>query len=72
MATLTETQKTLMQEHRKSIHESKQKFRNTITSEQRQQIRSRMQMDREKKGGSELRESVKEQRRQRMHNNGGN
>lgn len=72
MLSLTETQKALMQEHRKSIQESKQEFRNTMTSEQRQQIRSRMQMNRETQGGTELRETVREQRRQRMHNNIGN
>lgn len=72
MASLTETQKALMQEHRKSVQESKQQFRNSMTSEQRQQIRSRMQMNRETQGAGEMRETVREQRRQRMHNNGGN
>ena len=72
MATLTETQKTLMQEHRKSIQESKQEFRNTMTIEQRQQIRNRMQMNKGTQGGTELRETVKEQRKQRKNGNGGN
>lgn len=68
MASLTETQKALMQEHRESVQESKQQFRNSMTSEQRQQIRSTMQMNRETQGGSELRETVREQRKQRMNN----
>lgn len=69
MSTLTTTQKTLLQEHRESIQEGKQEFRNTMTSEQRQQIRGRMQMNRETQGGTELRETVREQRKQRMNNN---
>jgi hypothetical protein len=72
MLSLTETQKALILEHRQSVQESKQEFRQMMTSEQRQQIRSRMQMNRDTQGGSELRETVREQRKQRMHNNGGN
>jgi len=42
-----------------------------MTSEQRQQIRSRMQMNRETQGAGELRETIREQRKQRMNNNVG-
>lgn len=72
MASLTETQKALMQEHRESVQESKQQFRNSMTSEQRQQIRSGMQLNRETQGGNELRESVKQQRKQRVNSSGVN
>lgn len=71
-SSLTETQKALMQEHRKSVKESKQQFRNTLTTEQRQQIRDRMQLKKETKGGNELHKKGKEYKKQRENIKSGN
>jgi len=66
--TLTKAQKVMLEEHKATIQEGKQQFKNTITSEQRQQIRGRMKMNKETQGINELRETIKEKRKQR-HNN---
>jgi len=66
---LTKAQKTMLAEHKASVQESKQQFKNTITSNQRQQIRGRMQMNNETQGINELRETIKENRRKRINNN---
>ncbi len=68
MSSLTETQKKLMQEHQKSVQESKQAFRNTMTSEQRQQLRGRLQINKDSQDCIELRETVRVKRNQRMNN----
>ncbi|WP_372795560.1 hypothetical protein [Lutibacter sp.] len=64
MTSLTKAQKAMLSEHKASVQESKQQFKNTITSEQRQQIRSRMQTNKETQGVNELRETIKENRKQ--------
>ena len=68
MLSLTKGQKAMLVDHKASVQESKQQFKNTITSEQRQQISSRMQTNKETQGVNELRETMKENRKRRGKN----
>ena len=72
MLSLNEAQSMLLQEHRESVKESKYQFRNTITSEQRQQIRTRLGTNKESQSGNELRKNVRDRRINRRNNKGRN
>jgi len=66
MVLLTEAQQAMLQEHKEVVQEIKERFRMSLSTEQRQQMTMRL---REMRGAShdanELRESVREMRRQR-------
>ena len=65
MLSLNKNQMLLLQNHRESVKQNKLYFKNTITKQQRYQIRSKLQDHRNLNDGNELRETVRETRKHR-------
>lgn len=63
MQTFSKSQQLMLQEHRLSVKEIKNRFRMTLTDEQRQNIRTRMRIHKDTQDGNELRETVRDTRR---------
>jgi len=72
VATFTEAQQALMATNRNRVREIKEQFRNTITTEQRQQIRMQLREHKGTENGDELRKNIREQRKTNNNNGSGN
>lgn len=72
VATFTEAQLALIESNKESVRELKEQFRNTITTEQRQQIRMQLKANKNTENGSELRENIREQRKTKTGTGSGN
>ena len=67
--TFTKEQKKLLAENKERVEAIKNEFKNTITEDQRQQIRAQIKGNKASDNGGEIRESVKEARKQNQRGN---
>ncbi|SDW92662.1 hypothetical protein SAMN05444411_102480 [Lutibacter oricola] len=66
MVSLSKQQQLMLKTQRENIKVVKDKLRNSITTEQRQQIRARLRVDNNFQNNKELRERMKERRKERI------